>query len=270
MQKTILLTGATDGIGLETAKMLYAEGHHLLIHGRNPAKLDTVEKTLTQSPGEGSVKSYTCDLSRIEDVKTFANSILENHSRLDVLINNAGVFRTTEAITPDGFDIRFIVNTIAPYLLAQMLLPILPNGGRVVNLSSAAQSPVNLNALLGKARLDDGSAYAQSKLAITMWSRHMALQSRENNLVIVAVNPASLLGSKMVKEAYGIDGADIRIGAYILVRAALSEEFANANGLYYDNDSKRFAPPHPDALDPRKSAEVVDVIDTILNTLLNQ
>ncbi|MEL6823137.1 MAG: SDR family NAD(P)-dependent oxidoreductase [Calditrichota bacterium] len=269
MKKTILITGATDGIGFETTKLLYAEGHHLLIHGRNPEKLEFVKKTLADLPGSGSVKSYICDLSRLNDVEVFANSILENHSELDVLINNAGVFRTPDVITSDGLDIRFAVNTIAPYLLTKKLLPIMSSAGRVVNLSSAAQAPVNLEALYGRARLGDGPAYAQSKLAITMWSRGMALEEREKALIIVAVNPGSFLGSKMVKEAYGIEGEDLGIGSDILTRAALSEEFSNANGLYFDNDSKRFASPHPDALNPQKLNEIIEAIDTVLNSLLN-
>ena len=83
--------------------------------------------------------------------------------------------------------------------------------------------------------------------------------------MIVAVNPGSLLGTKMVKEAYGRDGADIQIGADILVKAALSDEFADANGRYFDNDSGQFASPHPDAMDAEKIARISMVIEEILD-----
>jgi hypothetical protein len=73
-----------------------------------------------------------------------------------------------------------------------------------------------------------------------------------------------MLGSKMVKEAYGVTGGDLRIGAEILTRAALSDEFAAASGQYFDNDSGRFTSPHPDALDPRKTQEIVSVIEGVL------
>ena len=96
-----------------------------------------------------------------------------------------------------------------------------------------------------------------------MWSRHMAL-SLEKGPVVVAVNPGSLLGSKMVKDAYGIAGGDIQIGADILSRAALSDEFATASGKYFDNDSGQFADPHADALDTKKSAEIVRLIESLL------
>jgi NAD(P)-dependent dehydrogenase (short-subunit alcohol dehydrogenase family) len=162
-------------------------------------------------------------------------------------------------------DIRFVVNTIAPYLLTRKLLPMLHSSGRVINLSSAAQSPVDLEALSGRVRLSDNAAYAQSKLALTMWSRHLALSLGQQGPVMVAVNPGSFLGSKMVKEAYGQEGKDLRIGASILTRAALSDEFADASGSYFGNDSGRFASPYPDALDDGKASEVIRTIEAIIN-----
>jgi len=194
MQKTILITGSTDGIGLETARMLVSEGHHVLLHGRNPAKLEEVEKTLSALTGGGDIESYVADLSRMADVEALANEVVKQHGKLDILINNAGVYITPETITPDGLDVRFAVNTLAPCLLTQRLLPLLESSGRVISLSSAAQTPVDTEALTGRVRLpDDYEAYAQSKLAITMWSRHMALAFKENGPVFIAVNPGSLL-----------------------------------------------------------------------------
>ena len=136
--------------------------------------------------------------------------------------------------------------------------------GRVINLSSAAQFPVDPDALTGQGDLSDGATYAQSKLALTMWSFHLAQAQPANGPAIIAVNPASFLASKMVKEAYGVEGKDLRVGANILVRAALGDDFAGASGRYYDNDSGRFAAPHPDALDARKNEELVSVIEAVL------
>ena len=264
MQKTILLTGATDGIGLETARMLVSMGHNVLLHGRNQAKLEKVEKELSASPDGGRVESYLADLSRMAEVEALAGAVTEKHAKLNVLINNAGVYSAPEIITPDGLDVRFAVNTIAPYLLTKRLLPLLGASGRVVNLSSAAQAPVDPEVLAGRARLSDQAAYAQSKLAITMWSRSMALSLGDDGPAIIAVNPASMLGSKMVKQAFGVDGGDLRIGAEILCRAALSDEFAAASGQYFDNDSGQFASPHPDALNPQKTEKIVSVIESVL------
>ena len=263
MQKTILITGSTDGIGLETAKMLVSKGHTLLLHGRNASKLEAAEKMLSALQGAEHIERYVADLSRKADVEAFAKAVADKHAKLDVLINNAGIY-TPGSTTSDGLDVRFAVNTLAPYLLTKRLLPLLGTAGRVVNLSSAAQATVDPKALAGQVKLTDGAAYAQSKLAITTWSRALALSLNGNGPMIVAVNPGSMLGSKMVKEAFGVAGGDIRIGADILVRAALSEEFAKASGEYFDNDAGHFAPPHSDALDPEKGAEIIRAIEAIL------
>ena len=267
MQRTILITGATDGIGLETARALALQGHRVLLHGRNPDKLQKIEMELSD---KGAVESYIADLSNMADVMALAQMVKDKHASLDVLINNAGVLKAPTPVTKDGIDIRFVVNAIAPYLLTQQLLPLLGTSGRVVNLSSAAQAPVDVNALAGhKNRIDAMGAYSQSKLAITMWSRYMADSRGDNGPVIIAINPGSLLASKMVKEGFGIAGKDIQIGAEILVRAALSDEFANASGKYFDNDSEQFAAPHPDTQDPQKCGEIVHIIETVLARLLN-
>jgi len=265
MPRTILVTGATDGIGLETAKMLVAQGHHVLIHGRNPEKLATTQKVLSEVPGGEAVENYCADLSNLAEVKALAQAIAEKHDLLDVVINNAGIFKTPEPITKNGMDVRFVVNTFAPALLTERLMPLLTNESRVVNLSSAAQAPVNLEALTGRTRLyDDFDAYAQSKLAMTMWSRQMGLTLNESGPIFIAVNPGSLLASKMVKEAFGQVRGGVEIGAEILTRAALDEEFATETGQYFDNDAGQFSPPHPDALEAGKCEAVVKAIEEIV------
>lgn len=251
MTLTIMITGATDGIGLLTATMLAAQGHTILLHGRNPDKLAASAAAI-----DGRTESFVADLSNLEAVEALATQILDRHDRLDVLINNAGVYKTPTPRTREGFDSRFVVNTIAPYLLTQRLLPIIPATGRVVNLSSAAQARVDPDALAGKTPLDDFAAYAQSKLAITIWTQALA-RSHPDGPVFVAVNPGSLLATKMVKEGFGVAGHDLRIGADILCRAALDPSFAEASGAYYDNDAGRFAAPNAAAADPQQIQAVM-------------
>ena len=264
MKKTILITGSTDGIGLETARMLVSEGHHVLLHGRNLTKLENTKNELLKQHNSAHIESYVSDLSSMSNVGQLAKDVIEKHNQLDVLINNAGVFNTNVTITDDELDVRFAVNTIAPYLLMKRLLPLMNNSSRVINLSSAAQAPVNLKALVVQATLSDEAAYAQSKLAITMWSRYMALKLKDKGPVIIAVNPGSLLATKMVKQAFGVAGGDIKIGAEILYRAALSDEFETMSGQYFDNDLGKFASAHVDASDSQKAKELVETIEEVL------
>lgn len=268
MRKTILITGSSDGIGLATANKLASLGHNVLLHGRNSAKLEQAKKAVCELTHAEPIETYVCDLSLMSNIEAFVKAVSEKHDKLDVLINNAGIFKSTMRMTQEGLDIRFAVNTLAPYLLTQKLMPVLGAKARVINLSSAAQSPVDLEALAGKVSLnDDFNAYAQSKLATTMWSRHLALSLKEDGAVIIAVNPGSLLATKMVKEAFSMTGKDVNIGANILVRLAIDEEFATATGQYFDNDAARFASPHRDALNPQKSQAVVNAIEALLRKL---
>ncbi|MEP3889474.1 MAG: SDR family NAD(P)-dependent oxidoreductase [Hellea sp.] len=266
MQKKILITGSTDGIGLETAKMMTEAGHKVLLHGRSYVKLEAARETLVALSGGVKVDGYIADLSRFNDIAELANSIARDYETLDVLINNAGVFKTPNPIAENGLDVRFMVNTIAPHILTALLLPLLGRSGRIVSLSSAAQSPVNLKALTGRSRLNDIDAYSQSKLALTMWSAEMA-RSHEDGPVFIAVNPGSLLASKMVKEGFGIAGNDIGIGASILSRLSIEEDYAPDSGKYFDNDRGRFGAPHSDALDLETSKAVVDTIKTVAANL---
>lgn len=242
MTKTILITGATDGLGRATAESLAGQGLNLILHGRNSGKLDAVARDLRQTGA--TVATVQADLSALDQAAAMARQIAAEHPVIDVLINNAGVLKAAQTISPGGFDVRFAVNTFAPALLTQMLLPHIPAAGRVIHLSSAAQAPVDLEAMANGTSLQVMEAYAQSKLAITLWSQHFAAE-HPGGPVSLAVNPGSLLATRMVREGFGTSGNDLNIGVDILTRAALSEDFAQASGRYYDNDAGQFAPLYP-------------------------
>jgi len=262
MNKTILITGATDGIGLETAISLANQGHQVLLHGRSESKMAA---TLKAIPANSDAKGYLADLSSLSEVNELAEAVLEDYQHIDVVINNAGVLKLSNPITSSGVDARFMVNTIAPYCLTQRLLPAMTPTSRVLNLSSAAQAPVDINALQGKVKMSDMAAYSQSKLAIIMWSQDLAKQT--NAPIVIAINPGSLLGTKMVKEGFNTAGRDISIGSDILCRLALDDEFSSASGKYFDNDAGSFAPPHADALNATKTSAVLQAMRKLIDDI---
>ena len=185
-----------------------------------------------------------------------------------MLINNAGIFHSPLEKTKQGLDIRLAVNYYAPYLLTNDLMPLMEKGNnsRIINLSSAAKVPVSMNALLGKKDLSVQEAYAQSKLAMTMWSFQLA--QNKKNLNTIAVNPGSLLNTKMVQEAYGQFWSPAEKGSNIIFDLALSEEYKGSSGKYFDNDKGEekglFGPAHPDAYDQTKIDELISTTDLYL------
>lgn len=272
--KTILITGATDGIGLETAKMLAQKGHHILLHGRSADKLQKVKLMLMnefakpeQEGQEASLQVSTlcADLSHFAALRGLVDEIKNSVSRLDVIINNAGVFVTSNTLTGEGLDVRFMVNTLAPYVLSTELLSLVPEDGRVINVSSAAQAPVDFNLVGAPPSLNDGLAYAQSKLALTMFTQFLGEKFGETGPSFIAVNPKSLLGSKMVKDAYNIEGGDLKEGAEIFVKAALHDDFAKVKGAYFDNDTGRFASPHVFGRSKENQAALISSLQAVLN-----
>lgn len=265
MSKVVVITGATDGIGLATARQLVAAGHHVVVHGRNGQKVAAIADSLRVQCPQAPVEELVADLSNLAEAARCAQTLAARETPVDVLINNAGVFKAGDNPWVDGMDVRFVVNTLAPYLITRRMMGSMPVDGRVINVSSAAQRPVDAEALAGSRQLSDSQAYAQSKLALTMWSRHLGRSVGPTGPVVVAVNPGSLLNTAMVREAFGSSRAEVSVGADILVQAATGADFAAATGMYYDNDAGQFGPPHPDALDDAKTARVVTAIEHVLH-----
>ena len=264
MKKTILITGSTDGIGKLTATKLVAEGHEVYLHGRNQNKLDAVITEIKSTTGNEGVKGFAADFSDLESVKQMADQVNNELPKLDVLINNAGIYHSPNTHNQDGLEMRFVVNYFAPYLFTKALLPLLKKSkeARVVNLSSAAQSSISFDALKGEENISASDAYAQSKLALTMWSFRMAQEEPE--LSIIPVNPGSLLNTKMVKEAFGNSWSSVDKGADILIALGVSNEFADVSGKYFDNDRGAFGMAHPDAYDNTIIDELIDLTNRIV------
>jgi len=266
------MTGSTDGIGKLAAIQLAKNGHKVLLHGRNSEKLKLAIQEVKEQSGSLDISGLTADFSNLQDVKSMAKNILDTIASLDVLINNAGVFNTTNPINHEGRDVRMVVNYLAPYLLTKQLLPLLQKSSnpRIVNLSSAAQSPVDANALSTNPELSTQQAYAQSKLALTMWSFDLA--KKVSDTTVVAVNPGSLLNTKMAIEAYGQHWSSADKGSSLLVDLATSSEFEGVTGKYFDNDlgdpRGKFGPAHSDAYNQQKIDQLTTQTEQIISEVV--
>ncbi len=273
MKKTILITGSTDGIGKLAATKLAKDGHEVYLHGRNATKLTKVIEEIKSLSGNESVNGFLADFSDLNAVKNMATQVNQELPKLDVLINNAGVWNSKNSHNNDGWDIRYVVNYFAPYLLTKRLLPLLQKGNdsRIINLSSAAQDPVNYDVMAGTVNQPERATYGQSKLALTMWSFDIA--KKQNEISVIPVNPGSLLNTNMVKEAFGQFWSSADKGGNILYDLAVSNEYTGVTAKYFDNDKGEvkgtFSMAHPDAYDQQKVEKLIGTTEEILGTYLN-
>ena len=247
--KTILITGATDGIGLATSKALSGQGHHLLLHGRSQQKLTELADELTDSNSQ--ITTLNADLSDFSQVNAMIASIVSQHKHIDVILNNAGVFKTQYPHKRNELDVRLKVNLVAPYLIIKGLQPRLSQHSRIINVSSAAQAECQLDIFKKPTEISDAmQAYAQSKMAITAMTFACA-NSVDFIGNYIALNPGSLLATKMVKEGFGVSGNSIEMGVKVFEAAIHESRFLSPAGCYFDNDKGQFSEPlrsatHPD------------------------
>lgn len=262
---TILITGSTDGIGKLTAIRLAKDGYQVVLHGRNKEKVEKVISEIKELSDNKNISGFVSDLADFSSIKRMVAQINDAHPKIDVLINNAGVYNSNAQQNENGLDMRFAVNYFAPFLLTNGLLPLLENSKspRVINLSSAAQASVSIDARKGNESLTEQQAYAQSKLALTMWS--FAFAKKHPEIITIAVNPGSLLNTKMVKEAFGHHYSSADKGADILYRLATSEKITDSSGKYFDNDQGDFNTAHKDAYDEDKINSLIAETEHILN-----
>lgn len=259
--KNILITGSTDGIGKLAAIQLAKDGHSIFIHGRKAEKLSSVIDEIKTISNNENVKGFVADFSNLHVVKEMAQKIKNEIPTLDVLINNAGVFKSTLSHNHEGIDLRFVVNYLAPYLLTKELMPLLnqATSPRLINLSSAAQTSVTLKAITEKSNLSEQASYAQSKLALTMWSFYLA--KKLSNITVIPVNPGSLLNTNMAMEAYGKFWSSADKGANILYDLAVAQKYERVTGKYFDNDKGSFGDAHPDAYNDEKINQLISTTE---------
>jgi NAD(P)-dependent dehydrogenase (short-subunit alcohol dehydrogenase family) len=231
---THLVTGATDGIGKQTALELAKQGLHVLVHGRSEQKAIDAVKAL----GKGSFEPVWGDLGVLKEVHALADRVLAKHPVLDVLINNAGVFMKERKLSPDGFELTMAVNHFAPFVLTHRLLPALK--GRVVHVSSMAhmRGSIDLKDLSFEKHFDGYGAYSASKLANVLFSNELA--RRVKKPTSNALHPG-VIKTKLLATGFGMGGASLASGAVTSVYCATAPELAKVTGEYFSDGRKSSA-----------------------------
>jgi NAD(P)-dependent dehydrogenase (short-subunit alcohol dehydrogenase family) len=235
-EATILITGATDGLGKRVARELAAKGTTVLLHGRSPERLEATLEELRSQTGSQKVGSYLADLSSLGAVRDLADRILSEYDRLDVLINNAGMIVQERKESEDGYELTFAVNYLSHFLLTSLLLPLLKGSApaRVVNVASAGQSPIDFDDPMLERGYDAMRAYSTSKLAQIMFTFELAERLSDTGVSVNALHPASLMDTKMVQDTFGYTMSTVEEGAEATVHLAVSPELEGVTGRYFD------------------------------------
>jgi NAD(P)-dependent dehydrogenase (short-subunit alcohol dehydrogenase family) len=261
-QRVALVTGSTDGLGREVARRLAAQGLHVIVHGRNVERGAAVVAEIAAA-GKGSARFYRADFASLADVRRLAADIRRDYTRLDVLVNNAGVITRERVVTPDGLETQFAVNYLSGYLLTYALLPLLEKGQspRVVNVSSLAANPIDFNDVMLERGYSSGRAYGQSKLAQVMFTIDLAQELKGKGIVVQALHPATYMDTTMVRSAGGTPRATVDEGAAAVMNAIATT--TAPSGSYFVGQ-KVSPPPHAQAADAEARRQLRELSRTLI------
>jgi NAD(P)-dependent dehydrogenase (short-subunit alcohol dehydrogenase family) len=250
-EATVLVTGATDGLGRRVAQELAAMGATVLVHGRSPERLEATLEELRSLTGSEKANSYLADLSSLAAVRDLAERIHSEHDHLDLLINNAGIIARERRESEDGYELTFAVNYLSHFLLTRLLLPLIKHSApaRIINVASAGQSPLDFSNLMLERGYDAMKAYSQSKLAQIMFTFELAEHLRDTGVTVNALHPASLMDTKMVQSTFGYTMSTVEEGTEAVARLGVSQEVEGVTGSYFDGSRQTRA--NRQAYEPR-------------------
>ena len=200
--KVVLVTGSTDGLGREVALRSAALGATVIVHGRNQERGKAVVSEITKA-GKGSARFYAADLSSLAEVRTLAQAINRDYPRLDVLVNNAGIWLRDRQVSKDGHEMHFAVNYLAGFLLTRTLLPkiIASAPSRIVNVSSLSAAPIDFSDVMLERPGRASQGYGQSKLLQVMFTIDLAAELKDKNVTVTALHPATMMDTTMVRQS---------------------------------------------------------------------
>ena len=255
--KICLVTGATSGIGAETATQLARQGATVIVIGRNAQKSAATVARIRQQTGNAAVEYMLADLSSQQGVRRLAEEFKRKYRRLDVLVNNVGIVRMARQESVDGTEMTFAVNHLAPFLLTNLLLDMLKASAPacVVNVSSALhhQGKINFDDLQGKKNHNGLAAYNNSKLANLLFTYELARRLAGTGVTANALHPGAvrtnLIASNgwlfkwIAQPLFDLQAISVEQGAQTSVYLASSPEVDDVTGKYFVRCKPRASSP---------------------------
>jgi NAD(P)-dependent dehydrogenase (short-subunit alcohol dehydrogenase family) len=233
--KIVLITGSTDGIGKQTALDLAEMGAMVIIHGRDAERTKNVAAEITESTGNPSIDFFVADLSSLQEVKNLSDTIHENYDRLDVLINNAGVYMKQRELSKDGFEMTFAVNHLAHFFLTHLLMDLIqkPGHSRIINVSSMAHAhEMDFENLQSEKFFDGYTAYSLSKLSNILFTYELARRLENTGVTVNCLHPG-VIRTKLLREGWGMGGSSLEFGSKTSVYLATSSDVEKISGKFY-------------------------------------
>lgn len=234
---TVLVTGATDGIGRETARQLLEKGMRVFVHGRTLEKARSAIEGLQRGIPSSQAEPVFADLANMHEVLALAEQVRRKTPALDVLINNAGIYEPKRVLTVDGFELTLAVNHFAHFLLTHELLGLLKAApqGRIITVSSIAHrgGRLDLDDLTFARRYSGYETYCASKLANILFTVALARRLAGTSVTANSLHPG-VISTKLLHKGFGPGGAPVREGARTCVYLATAKEVKDISGAYFE------------------------------------
>jgi NAD(P)-dependent dehydrogenase (short-subunit alcohol dehydrogenase family) len=270
--KVVILTGASSGIGRATAIGLAHEGAQLLLVGRTPKRCNDTLATLRAS-GANNPQMLEADFSRLNAVRKLVDELGKRTSKIDILINNAATVSASRQLTPDGYEMTFAVNHLSPFLLTGLLLPLLGEGARVINVASEAHrwGSLDLDDLHNKRRYGAMRVYGQSKSANILWNQELARRLTGSGVTANSLHPGAIstnLGRgngftfDLLQRFVGLFMKSPKRGAKSSIYLATAQDVEGVSGRYFDNCREREPADH--ATDPATAKRLWELSEELV------
>jgi len=267
-EQTILITGATDGLGRVLAAELAAAGATLLIHGRDDARGQQAIDDIAAATGSRRLHWFRADFASLDEVRGLADRVAAEHPQLGTLVNNAGIGFTTNGAdrreeSSDGHELRFAVNYLAGYLLTRRLLPCLQDStpARIVNVASLGQAPVDFDDVMLRDRYDGFLAYRQSKLAQIMFTFDLADELDPRQVTANCLHPATFMPTKIVLDAGAAPASSLEDGVRATLRLVTDPGLDGVTGRFFNGTAE--AEPNPQARDAEARRRLREISDRL-------